>query len=327
MSVTFSTFVLNRKPVNYYITLILVSCLFIACGQQAAIKQPENTSALSGDNIAVNYPYDSLPIPQFLSAVSRRYSNRFAKTNTDNFKTLCESFNIDAADSTNIRAFYSIKILHDLFTANGPSNGSRGNILNIPYFWHWVTPNSRYDIRFTETGKLLKETKAPVQFAKYNSYADIDRVPALFLTDMFTEKPKYYSPACDTFSTFGWCSEREMAFVSLLDILKYKAKIMTQSNHCWTELILPMKSVNGQTIYMQTTVDNTYNNISWEPIKEANISLWEKQLGNVPLKNWYNQNAHSVSTQKIISTYIVSRKTSDRLQQSIEKYLRSKQAF
>ena len=77
----------------------------------------------------------------------------------------------------------------------------------------------------------MKDTKSHNDFLKYRSYDDIDRTPYLFLSDIVDKDLKYYSESCDTFSTFGWCSEREMAFVALITLLDFEAKVVSEGNH------------------------------------------------------------------------------------------------
>ena len=66
-------------------------------------------------------------------------------------------------------------------------------------------------------------------YKKYKSAADADRRPYLYLKDLVSKKNKYYHPECSGFYTFGWCSEREMAFNCLLAIMGYKCKIKQEA--------------------------------------------------------------------------------------------------
>lgn len=147
------------------------------------------------------FEYDSLTIPNFFSAVIKNHLDDFYKIDSISYNEFCEENDLVSTDSNNILNFFSIKLLHDLFTSQTASDCSKGEILNIPYFWHWTSPNPRYEIYLVETNKLLCQTKPPKEFSKYNSYADVDRTPYLFLSDLFQERPKYYSISCDTFSS------------------------------------------------------------------------------------------------------------------------------
>jgi hypothetical protein len=112
----------------------------------------------------------------------------------------------------------------------------------------------------------------------YSSYADIDRTPLLFLGDLFTENPKYYHTKQDTFSSFGWCSEREMAFVALVSLLNYQAKVVVRGNHSWTELIVPMVKLNGDSLNFMVNVDNTFDRITWNQISQVAVAEWESKV-------------------------------------------------
>jgi hypothetical protein len=303
------------------ITLILTIIIFVSCGQSSSdsFSRPQN----SFKNYEVKiHTYDSSPIPLFIAALLRNHISDYAALDSIAFQEFSRNNNLDPYDKENIKKFYSIRILHDLFTSQTASNCSKGEILNIPYQWHWVNPNPRHTIRLTENGKLLKDTKAPAEFAKYNSYADIDRTPYLFLSDLFSEKPKYYSASCDTFPTFGWCSEREMAFVCLLHLLNYSGKVVAEGNHSWSELLIPLKSADGKLKNFRVVVDNTFNGLNWEEIKDQDAETWKKYFGDSALAGWYNQKAHSSAEKQKINAFIVSEKVSNKIEIRLVEYLK-----
>ena len=164
--------------------------------------------------------------------------------------------------------------MHDLFTSQSATNGSKGEILNIPYMWHWVTPNPRHQISFTASKTLLQDMKPPIEFSKYNSYADIDRTPFLYLTDLVAESPKYYSESYGEFSTFGWCSEREMAFVFLFEMMGFDGKVMAEGNHSWSEFLITMNLNDKNSANFMVKVDNTFDTLNWETIQNSDINNW-----------------------------------------------------
>jgi len=104
-----------------------------------------------------------------------------------NYETFCSDNKIPAEDTIIKQQFYTFEILHKLFTSKNASNGSHGEILNIPYFWHWINPNPRYEITLLSTNQKLNTIKSPAAFSKYKSYADIDRTPYLFLSELLSE--------------------------------------------------------------------------------------------------------------------------------------------
>ncbi|MFL5729256.1 MAG: hypothetical protein ACJ75J_07190, partial [Cytophagaceae bacterium] len=260
---------------------------FASCGQSTIQDSTPSQKDLNEYQVKT-FTYPSLSIPAFVKSLLKNHVKDYAVLNSISFRDFSKTHDLNPLDSGNIEKFYSISILHDLFTSQTASNCSKGEILNIPYQWHWVNPNPRYSIRLTENGKLLKETKPSADFARYGSYADIDRTPYLFLSDLFTENPKYYSPDCDTFSTFGWCSEREMAFVSLLELLNFNGKVVADGNHSWSEFLVPMKTQDGKMKKFRIQTDNTFNGLNWLELEEPE-ETWKKSTGDSPMTGWYNQ--------------------------------------
>lgn len=267
------------------------------------------------------YTYDSSNIPSFFKAIIKNHSLDFYKLDSSEYISFCTENNLSQSDNLNYEKYYTLKILHDLFTSNSASNCAKGKILSIPYMWHWVSPNPRHQIYSTKTNLLLKQTKAPSEFAKYNSYADIDRTPYLFLSDLLQKEAKYYSEDCDTFYSFGWCSEREMAFTSICELLGTTSKVVASGNHSWTECIVGMKTNNSTLIYFIVHIDNTFDNIEWNFISKDEITQWKKEQGNSALAKWYNQKAHSAIELKKIEEFIVPSVSMQRIETLLIKWL------
>lgn len=268
--------------------------------------------------------YDSLTIPEFFKSLIQNHINDFYIIDSSNYNIFCQESNLLSLDSTNLLNYFSIEILHKLFTSQTASNCSRGEILNIPYQWHWVDPNPRYKIYFTSTNKLLKDTKSHNDFLKYRSYADIDRTPYLFLSDLVDKDLKYYSESCDTFSTFGWCSEREMAFVALITLLDFEAKVVSEGNHSWSEILLPLKLSNGLFQQYQLIVDNTFNSIKRIAIMKEDISEWRTYFGDSNHSMWYNRMANSKTELNRIKYHLASRQSMERIERDLVKFLSKK---
>lgn len=302
----------------FFIITILLVVLNISCGNTPVNK----LNNLTSDKLLVKeYTYDSSNIPGFFKAIIKNHSLDFYKLDSTEFITFCTENNLLKSDSLNYKNYYTLKVLHNLFTCNSASNCSKGKILSIPYLWHWITPNPRHQIYSTKTNLLLKQTKAPNEFAKYNSYADIDRTPYLFLSDLLQIEAKYYSEDCDTFFSFGWCSEREMAFTSLCELLGTTSKVVASGNHSWTECIVGMKTNNSNLNYYVVRIDNTFDNIEWNSISEDEITKWKKEQGKSALAIWYNQKAHSATELKKIEEYIVPSISMQRIESSLLKWL------
>lgn len=239
------------RRIIHYIILMFLS-FSISCGGESIQKN-------SSEYVVQNYEYDQLTIPVFFSALIANHLQGFYQLGKDEYSEFCLSHNLDANDSQNLNNYFTLSILHKLFTSQTAADYSRGEILYIPYLWHWVNPNPRHELYFIENDILLSNQSPPSNFANYQTYADIDRTPYLFLSDLVLEQPKYYSDRGGTFYSFGWCSEREMAFIALISLLNYEGKIVATGNHSWSELLIPMIKDDGSKQHFSVTVDNTFN--------------------------------------------------------------------
>lgn len=305
------------------ITILLLLFILNSCGKSS---QPKSNNRFDSEGKTIykveTYHYDSLTIPLFFRSLSRNHINDFVIIDSLKFKEFCVANKVDPVDSSNVVKFYTLKLLHKLFTSQTASDCSKGEILNIPYQWHWVQPNPRDEIYFAHNNTLLKDTEPPNEFSKYNSYADIDRTPYLFLSDMVYPELKYYSKSCDNpFSTFGWCSEREMAFIALTTLLQYEGKVVAEGNHSWSEFIIPMKLNDGELQNFKVSVDNTFNSIDWSTINQLKISKWKESLGDSELPKWYNQKAKSETELNKIMSHLVSNKSMLRIENKLVLYL------
>lgn len=254
--------------------------------------------------------YSDQPISTFFKSLVRNHLADFARLNGRTYDSICRQFGLDSKDSCNLTTYYTLDIVHKLYTAKTCTDGSRGEILNIPYYWHWVTPNPRHEIFFTDNGNPLTSVNHPPGFERYATFADIDRTPYLYLTDLFSPKPKYYSPDFDTFSTFGWCSEREMAFVSLLTLMGFSANVIAPGNHSWSQVIVKMKCLAGDYRSLQATIDNTFDIVAWtEP---------DPDTGHCR----YDITAHSQAILKRLRTFTAPSAAMCRIEEQVVKYLK-----
>jgi len=308
-----------------YIFVLIFAFTTISCNQSVSDETNKKISQNKKTEIKVQvFKYDSLTIPNFFKTLIENHIDDFYKMDSSNINALFSSNDIASTDTQNINKYFTIKILHDLFTSQTASNCSQGEILNIPYLWHWTNPNPRHDIYFVQSRQLLFETQAPHDFSNYSSYADIDRTPYLFLSDLVHDGPKYYSNACDTFSTFGWCSEREMAFVALTNLLNFDGKVIAVGNHSWSEFIVPLKLKNGQFQNFKVKVDNTFNAVEWTTMDNTEIIAWRNYNGNFSLANWYNQKAKSSIELRKIKNHLASNSAMTSIEMKLVNYLEKK---
>lgn len=260
-------------------------------------------------------------IPTFFEAIVANHLNEIKITDSSQFREFCNANSIEVNNSLNANFYYTVSTLHKFFTCQNATNGSRGSIINIPYYWHWVNPNPRYEIFLKKSNKRLNEITPPKEFSKYKSFADIDRTPYLFMSELFIDTPKYYSTLSDTFSTFGWCSEREMAFVSLMDILGYKGKVIAESNHSWSEFIIPMIDNKNESQEFKVKIDNTFDLVNWDKISSADIIKWNNYQGKSKQAEWYNIQAHSEKEKGRIQMFPLSKAAINRIEKCFVDYL------
>jgi hypothetical protein len=108
-----------------------------------------------------------------------------------------------------------------------------------------------------------------------------------------------------------------MSFVLLADLLGYKAKVIARGNHSWSELIIPMNDVNKQKKNILVTIDNTYDQIHWGELENISLNEWANDLGDSPLKVWYNKKAHLTEYKdrflRLILPSLVMNKIDDRV--------------
>ena len=214
---------------------------------------------------------------------------------------------------------------NNLFTSDNASDCTAGGILNIPYFWHWVEPNPRHQIIFKPDSKLLKLVGPPNGFEKYKSYADVDRLPRLYLSDLVSESPKFCHPSCGCFFTFGWCSEREMAFTLLMTTLGYECKVKQVGIHVWSEIYLRLVGKNRKNKKdnrVIAKIDNTMNSVVFLNA-ETDYAKWKKDFGNGTHVKWYNSNAHSATEISAVKSIQISKSAEKRIENLVNEWIKN----
>lgn len=299
-------------------------------------KQANTTSDLeSNSGLAINSSGTDAQEPIIVERHSYKESlsvvgffNQLVKNHMDDFNKKYPNAYADFLtehqlpnDTFNKGLFFKLLILHKLFTSQGAYNGAQGEILNIPYFWHWVTPNPRHSIQSLQHGIPLNKVKPPRAFGRYNSFADIDRTPALFLREWFSPSPLYSTLQNDTFNTFGWCSEREMSFVCLLEIMGLKGKVVAKGNHSWTELLVNIVDNKGEAKVLIATVDNTFDEMSFEEKEDLDTTKWYADVGEHRLQKWYNQKARSIKEKTEVKNIKGSKAVYSSIELSVVDFL------
>lgn len=161
------------------------------------------------------------------------------------------------ADLLTARAGGDLRRLHEVLRTDWPEN-YRGA---IPYVTNWD------GVRRT----LRKGGRPGIEE---------DRTPAVFYRD-WVDTVAYRGPGGEEFYTFGWCSEREMAFAAVAWLWGYEPVIIVRGGHAFT-----LVAIEG-VLYR---VDNTY----------GRFEVWD--YGYVPraetaLELWYNRKARDEARQ------------------------------
>lgn len=224
-------------------------------------------------------------------------------------------------DSASRERILEVLFLHRLLTTSAPIDGARGGILESVYFWHWVKPNPRHRIRMLPDSGLLVEAKPHPAHPSYRSWADMDRTPDLFLADLVADTPRYFHPDFGTFYTFGWCSEREMAFTLLLTRMGYTAKIKFKGNHVWTEVLIEGARLDGSTKNGILRIDNTFDQVGLGGLDKPR-SAWLADVG--PGNDVVRMNANAKSPEQIrrVENLDLNHPAMDRMEERVSRWLR-----
>lgn len=266
------------------------------------------------------YNYSEQSIPHFFESVVANHSKDFKALQDTKYYAFLKDF--DLSDNLeNEQQYFKIEILHKLFTSKGARNCTTGEILNIPYMWHWIENNPRHLIRYKKDQLLISTIKPKGAFKNYKSIADIDRTPYLFLSELFSKKEIYSLEGCADFSTFGWCSEREMAFASLFKIFGYKSKVTSSKGHSWSEVIMEFRRDNRKKIKVKFLIDNTFDKIEFSEISNTEISTWQNELGNSKTEKWYNKMKNDPMEIRRISAHMVKEEEASLIESKIVDYL------
>lgn len=253
-------------------------------------------------------------IPELFNGILNDVQEEYFQIRSSEFESLCTSHGLDSANARNREKFLQIHFLHDLLTTNAARNCAAGGFLEIPYFWHWVEPNPRHSISSVPQGVLLTEVPPPKKYKRYKTFADIGRVPDLFLGDLITETPLYSHPQCGSFFSFGWCSEREMSYTAVMLAWGFPGKIVQEGIHTWSMVWCDYAATDGSIISMEARVDNTFDTVSWQKVATSvKVDQWLKNTGNGSHVDHYNRKARSSVEAEAINSKTASRSARDRI--------------
>lgn len=229
----------------------------------------------------------------FFPELFATYQKPYLRLRNPDITGVIRQFRLDKGKETRYRIAF-LFFLHDLFTGSGVRNGKTGGLLGIPYYKHWTIPNPRHALVRSSDGTPLTALKPPGTHSRYDTLADLDRTPDIYLGDLVRGPEQYRSPEGKTFSTFGWCSEREMAFTALLTLYGYEAKIIQRGSHTHTEVRLTLADPKGAPVPLIISVDNTFDKIriQRDAAPEKAFEEWAfDDIGAGTFIIWYNERA------------------------------------
>jgi len=263
-----------------------------------------------------------ISIAGYFNDLYNRFSASYIPKRKPTYEKFSRDLGLNAEDELNQELFYKLYFLHDLFTGSYCINFVSGGVLRIPYAWHWVEPNPRHSITYLPDAAPLVKVRPPKEFSQYKSFADIDRVPSLYIKDLFSEGPKYYHPAAGDFYSFGWCSEREMAYAALMSVFGYQCKIKQNGIHVRTEVWLQLTSKNSNKINVILKIDNSVDIVEWEkPAKNSSLNDWKKDFGNGAQVGWYNKIAMSLKEKQMLTQTLVAKNQTNWIEENLSEWL------
>lgn len=263
-------------------------------------------------------------LPAFMDSLFYAVAQDYCPVGGDQFAAACNELEIKPGSDSNKVLFFKLFFLHDLMTTTAASNCATGGILRIPYFWHWVKPNPRHSIYMMPDSVLLTSLTPPAEFGQYKTYADIDRLPTLYLADMVTEEPKYCHPDCGRFFTFGWCSEREMAFSTLATLMGFDCKIKQSGIHTWSCILINFAGAAQDSVAAELMIDNTFDMFQWNVVGNVAESSWASDIGRGTDIKWYNDIIGSREKLARVSKINVTSKAAARIEAAVREFLSSR---
>lgn len=248
----------------------------------------------------------------------------FELQHADRYNVLCSGHDLDPTDRENREAFFVLLFLHQLFTCRAPVNCEHSGILQIPYMWHWIEPNPRHAILRRATGKLLVEEAPPARFRRYQSFADVDRVPSLYLADLVTVAPQYEHPQCGPMYTFGWCSEREMAFSLMAGFFGHDGWVRQSGNHVWSVFPFRWRTGDGRQKEILLEFDNTFDIFGGQELPQGKTSQqWWSEHQLTPDQRWYNAQVRDPEEVERVRQIQVPPEAQQRIRAQVRAAMRS----
>jgi hypothetical protein len=226
---------------------------------------------------------------EFFRQLVEENQEAYAARRVEAYRILCDRHDLDPEDRENQKRFRTLSFLHQLLTCRAPVDCNRSGVLEIPYMWHWIEPNPRHAIRRMASGMPLVDEPPPAPFGRYRSFADVDRVPSVYLADLVTAQPQYEHPECGPMFTFGWCSEREMAFCLLAGLFGHEGWVWQSGNHVWSVFPVQWQTRTGTQKELLLEFDNTYDIFGGQELPPGkSFQAWRQENELTREQRWYN---------------------------------------
>jgi hypothetical protein len=262
----------------------------------------------------------SVPLVEFLRSAYLKNESAAEARLGPRYRALCKSLSVPDTLEANRKALLPLLFLHGLLTTSDAVDCRRGGAFGTAYMWHWVSPNPRHALRRLPDSTLLTGLPPPPGFGKYKSWADVDRLPSLYLGDLATEHARYLHPVCGELQAFGWCSEREMAFGALLAVQGIKGKIKQEGIHVWTEVLFDLIGSDGNPRPSVVAFDNTFDSVeAW--LLRGSRTAWAKDFGDGTQVGWYNRVAGSAAERDKVKAIPIGPEAGRRMTFQIQAWL------
>lgn len=146
----------------FKIFLVLIFVLVFGCQErnnQTVKNLLLSTQQNKSNYIEPTFTYQTQKLTDFFQNLYDNHKIGIQKKYQRQFSSFCDDLSLSKSNLQNQNKFYMLIFFHNLFTCSNAVNGNKGGILKIPYFWHWINPNPRYEIISNNSSKKLSELK------------------------------------------------------------------------------------------------------------------------------------------------------------------------
>ncbi len=268
--------------------------------------------------------YGKKLVPYF-NELFNKYYDQILKFEINDYYNFSIINGLKKENLQNKKKYTQLIFFHKLFTGNSLQDFSQSGILNIPYVWHWTKKNPRFQIIYNKSKQKLNKVPSPKRFKRYPSLGHVDRLPVIFLSDLASEKPNYYHKKCGKFYTFGWCSEREMSFITLLSFSGFEAEIFIHKggSHASSMFLVDFIDNNNEKKWIYINIDNTFDRfqvLNRSKNKQELIDWIDKKNTKSQYYWMYYRVIHSQKHQNYVKNIKILKKARERIENNVKFY-------